>query len=577
MCGKNKLPASGLLLLVTILVATELQGRPQDNGKNRAGSNLLWEFRYNGPGSMGNSDIGKGLCVGSDGNVYCTGQASVNTGSGSDLVIVSMEPDGTFRWDFRYDAGNGFDTGYSIAADRKGNVYAAGDSALSSGDSDFTVVSVDSAGRQRWVYRYDGGARDMDSAFAITVGPDGNIYAGGICTANTAISSDMFLVSLAPDGTERWKQRYNGPANHGDAVWDVTVGGDGNVYICGKASMSSRDDFVVLSFTPTGQYRWGYVYNGTADNEDAANRIIWGGDDNLYIVGKSSETGRSRDLAVVSLTPAGQERWVYLYNGKSNVHDVGHCITFGHDGNLYVGGKTVEPGGDAFSIISLTTAGTERWKWLPTWNGYNGVFSIATDTDSNVYACGWMNKPSGNPRFLHAMGIASTTSTGQERWKLQYNDPDTLSGVCDELVFVKNSGALYTAGMTNGTSGGVEFTILCLDADPIPDVTLGLTPHNPPIVIPATGGTFGYTLTISNKEPQTQSFDAWIDVTLPNSNIYPLLGPFLLTMNPGGTAFWNLNQYVPPLAPAGFYSLNASVGDHPGKVWSKGSFTFEKR
>ncbi len=438
----------GLVLLFTVLLGSEIQSSPQDSGPDRGSANLLWDHRYNGPGSMGNCDIGKGICIGSDGNIYCTGQASVDTSSGSDLVILSLNPDGTERWSHLYDAANGFDMAYAIAADQMGNIYAAGESDRPSTNADFTVVSVDSAGNERWVYQYDGGAHGMDSAFDITVGTDGNIYAGGICTVDETHSYDMCLVSLAPDGTERWVRHYNGPANHGDVVWSVAAGRDGNIYVGGSACMHFWDDFIVASFAPDGLLRWTYVYNGTADNEDSVNQVIEGGDGNFYAVGKTSETGRSRELAVISLTPSGQQRWVYLYNGAAGVHDVGLCITHAPDGNLYAGGKTVEVGGDAFSIISLTTAGDERWTRLPMWDGYNGIYSIVADSESNIYACGWMGeKLNIHPWYRYTIGVASVTSEGNERWRLVYGDPDTVTGISDELVWDADREVAYSVGM----------------------------------------------------------------------------------------------------------------------------------
>lgn len=567
----------GLILLVSLPLVAEIESSPQESGPDRGSANLLWDHRYNGPGSMGNCDIGKGICIGSDGNIYCTGQASVDTSSGSDLVILSLNPDGTQRWSYLYDKANGFDMAYSITTDQMGNVYAAGDSATPGSGSDFTVASVDSAGNERWVYRYDGGAHGMDSAFDITVGLDGNIYAGGICTVDETHSYDMCVVSLAPDGTERWKHCYNGPANHGDTVWSVTAGQDGNIYVAGSACLNFWDDFVVAGFSPAGQLLWFYAYNGASNSEDAARQVIQGGDGNIYAVGKSTQPGRSRDLAVISLTPAGQKRWVYLYDGPQSSHDVGLCLTWGQDGNLYVGGKTVEPGGDAFSIVSLTASGAERWTYLPTWDGYNGVWSIVTDKDSNVYAAGWMGeKFNVHPYYRFSMGLASLTSDGVERWRLIYADPDTETGLCDELVWDEDRGAACAVGMVNAPTGGVEFTVLCVDADPVSDLSIALTPQNPPIVIPASGGTFWYNVAIANNEPDPATFNAWIDTTLPSGNLYPLLGPYVLTMNAGGQRDWDLTQFVPYYAPAGTYSLNAYVGVHPDKVWSGDSFSFEK-
>lgn len=289
-----------LLFVLTFLSLTASGNNP-----------LVWDYRYNGSGATGNSDIGKGICLGPDGNIYCTGQASTDGPGYSDLVIVSLNPDGTERWIYLYDANNQFDMGYAIAADADGNIYAAGDSKPSSNHTDFVVVCVDASGEERWVYRYDGGAYDMDAAFAITVGQDDNIYAAGICTFDPAFKSDICVVSLAPDGTERWTKRFNGGQNESDVAWSITTGANDYVYIAGQISTHTFGDFVVASFTSAGKNRWIHIYNGSENSEDTASMVIEGGDGNIYAVGKASETGKSRELTVVSLTPSGSERWMY--------------------------------------------------------------------------------------------------------------------------------------------------------------------------------------------------------------------------------------------------------------------------
>jgi hypothetical protein len=163
-----------------------------------------------------------------------------------------------------------------------------------------------------------------------------------------------------------------------------------------------------------------------------------------------------------------------------------------------------------------------------------------------------------------------------ERWRLVHSDPDTDVGVCDELVWDADREVACAVGMLSGTSGGVEFTTLCVDGNPRSDVSVTLTPQNPPIVIPASGGAFQYNVAVTNHEPEMAAFDAWIDATVPSGNLHALFGPKMMVLNAGESRNRNLNQYIPPQAPAGTYLLNAHVGAHPDKPWSSDSFSFEK-
>jgi parallel beta-helix repeat protein len=112
---------------------------------------------------------------------------------------------------------------------------------------------------------------------------------------------------------------------------------------------------------------------------------------------------------------------------------------------------------------------------------------------------------------------------------------------------------------------------------PIPNLTITLTPVNPPIVIPASGGSFTFDATMTNNEAISENFDVWIMVRLPNQSWYgPVLGPINLTLPAGGTLTRQRIQNVPGNAPAGSYWYEARVGDHPTVIWDTSGFAFTK-
>ncbi len=111
----------------------------------------------------------------------------------------------------------------------------------------------------------------------------------------------------------------------------------------------------------------------------------------------------------------------------------------------------------------------------------------------------------------------------------------------------------------------------------MPDVTITLTPYNPPIVIPASGGSFDFNAMVMNNEPIPMGFDAWIMVQLPNGSWFgPVLGPVDLMLSSGQSIARDRSQSVPAGAPAGMYTYEGYVGFYPGEVWNSDSFSFEK-
>ncbi len=110
-----------------------------------------------------------------------------------------------------------------------------------------------------------------------------------------------------------------------------------------------------------------------------------------------------------------------------------------------------------------------------------------------------------------------------------------------------------------------------------PPVSVMLTPINPPIQIPSSGGSFNFNVAVTNNATAPQTFDAWIMVTLPNGSQYgPVLGPINLTLPVGMSLNRDRTQAVPASAPAGTYAYTAKVGVYPNEVWDQDNFNFVK-
>jgi len=110
------------------------------------------------------------------------------------------------------------------------------------------------------------------------------------------------------------------------------------------------------------------------------------------------------------------------------------------------------------------------------------------------------------------------------------------------------------------------------------DLTVSLTPANPPIIIPTNGGEFDYSLDIVNNVQNPVDFDVWVDVVLPSGNVYgPIITRTDLTMPAGGSLTRALSQAIPGNAPAGLYLYQVHAGNlQTSAIISEASFPFEK-
>jgi hypothetical protein len=165
--------------------------------------------------------------------------------------------------------------------------------------------------------------------------------------------------------------------------------------------------------------------------------------------------------------------------------------------------------------------------------------------------------------YYHTVSsLVSTCTVGIE-------DADGLIG----LQFLYNELYDQTA-MPLENSFAIKYTT---GSESTSNPAITMTPLNPPVTIPASGGSFDFNIALSNTEATPVTFDAWIMVQLPNASWYgPVLGPVNLTLNGGMSIDRDRVQDVPGAAPAGTYIYEGRVGIYPDEVINSDSFTFEK-
>jgi hypothetical protein len=136
------------------------------------------------------------------------------------------------------------------------------------------------------------------------------------------------------------------------------------------------------------------------------------------------------------------------------------------------------------------------------------------------------------------------------------------------------SGALVLGTATDDAGNTSEFGVPTATGGN-GGVTMSVEPVNPPIVLPPEGGTFRFTVTLTNTTGAPQTIEAWTEVSGP-VNRNPVLGPLRVTLPPGATVARTLTQQVPGMAPAGVYTYAAAIGTFGGPMLTSDGFPFTK-
>jgi hypothetical protein len=101
-------------------------------------------------------------------------------------------------------------------------------------------------------------------------------------------------------------------------------------------------------------------------------------------------------------------------------------------------------------------------------------------------------------------------------------------------------------------------------------VALDLTPDA--TTVPR-GGILGYMGTVINNTSESEDFQYWAEVTLPNGNT-GVLGPWSFSLAPHESRSGHIAHGIPSSAPLGEYTYTGKVGVYPSEVWDQDSFNF---
>jgi hypothetical protein len=160
---------------------------------------------------------------------------------------------------------------------------------------------------------------------------------------------------------------------------------------------------------------------------------------------------------------------------------------------------------------------------------------------------------------------------------------DTRFGVGPDLFAVTladvtGDGRLDLAGTVGlPPSGGPRaLAVVTGLADASVPVSVSAQPVGGPVVIGPGGGSFQFTVTLTNTTGQPQAFQAWSSVTGP-VNREPVVGPQTVTLPAGATVTRTLTQAVPANAPAGQYTYTVNVGTFPGGAFASDAFPVVKQ
>jgi hypothetical protein len=303
-----------------------------------------------------------------------------------------------------YLGGSGTEYGQSIAVDKSGNAYVAGQTnstnfptvnplqPANSGGYDAFVAKLNPSGSALVYSTYFGGGAD-DGGLAIAVDSLGNAYVTGYTNstdfptmnplqATNGGSADAFVTELNPSGSAIVYSTYLGGSGY-DSAMGIAVDSSGDAYVTGVTFSTnfptmnplqpafgggSRDAFVA-QLNPSGSALVYSTYLG-GSSDDVGSGIAVDSSGDAYVAGNTASAnfpitngafqptfGGVIDAFVAKLNSTGSALGYSTYLGGS-IYDYGVGIAVDNSGDAYVTGTTC-------STNFPTTAGA----FQPTYGG----------------------------------------------------------------------------------------------------------------------------------------------------------------------------------------------------------------
>jgi len=491
-----------------------------------------------------------------------------------DYFVAKYNSVGDTIWTAVYNYGQ-WDYLQDIAVDESGNVYATGRSQLSGAGYDIVTVSFDPSGTLRWSQRQLGFGASNDAAGDMTIDSEGNlIVVGGVGTENTG-TTDIATLKYSSDGILIWS-RFHDENSGNDGANKVVLDENDNIYIIGSAD----NNYCTLKYSADGTLLWVNTYDGPQNSLDWGNAIALDSENNVYVTGAAYVANSHPDIATIKYDSSGSEEWVQLYgcSGMDNGSDSGYQIAADIDGNIIVAGESDSwEYADDIVILKYNPDGQTIWEERYTASGgyeSQGVKDMILDEAGSIYLVG--NSNESNYNLFKTLKYASD---GQLLWEETHDYPECSYSAGGYALTLDPVGNVIAAGLATyyGPDTIKRLLLLKYRQDGIVYTELNLIPDEPSIQIPQTGGGFSYTFNLSNYNSATSSMDVWIDVIMPDEDIYsPLLGPIQVDLAVGSTLTRQRDQYVPPNAPPGEYKYIASAGYYLYTIFSSDTIYFEK-
>jgi len=481
------------------------------------------------------------------------------------FVSAAIADPGDTLWTRTY-GGSADDQAYFVQQTSDGGYVITGEtSSFGAVLYDVYLVKTDANGDTLWTRTYGGVLTEI--ARSVQQTSDGGYVIAGYTDSFGAGNLDFYLVKTDANGDTLWTRTYGGSAiDYGYSVQQTMDGG--YVFAGYTYSFGADCDFYLVKTDANGDTLWTRTYGGSAGDVGYSVRQTFDGG---YILTGWTTSSGDYDAYLIKTDANGDTLWTRTYGGSGT--DFGWCVQQTTDGGYIFAGATTSFGAGAADFYLVKTDANGDTLWTRTYGGSAGDigYSVQQTSDGGYVIAGYTDSFGAGSKDFY---LVKTDGNGDTLWTRTYGGSDWEYG---HSVQQTSDGGYIVAGATYSFgAGGDDFWLLKIAGEaPVPDVSIEITPDDPPVTVPQ-GGRFGFAGTLTNNTEDPQVTDAWTMAVGPQKETY---GPFKefadLELEPYQTRTAHFYQRVPNLAPLGFYDYIAYCGDYPSTLTDSSFFQIE--
>jgi len=487
------------------------------------------------------------------------------------FVSAAIADPGDTLWTRTY-GGSGNDRCQSVRQTNDGGYIVAGSTDPSGGENfDFYLVKTDANGDTLWTRTY--GGSNVDYAYSVQQTTEGGYIIAGETRSFAPGWMAVYLVKTDADGDSLWTRAYGGVDwEEGRSVEQTT---DGGYIVAGRTSSFGAGgyDVYLVKTDANGGVLWTRTYGGAANEGTGYERSVQQTSDGGYIIAGYTQSfgAGSADFYLVKTDASGDTLWTRTYGGSSS--DYGESVQQTTEGGYIIAGVTASFGAGSYDVYLVKTDANGDTLWTRTYGGSNvdNGWSVQQTTEGGYIIAGVTASFGAGSDDVW---LLKTGANGDTLWTRTYGGSNVDNGWSVQQT---TDGGYIAAGYTYSFgAGNSDVWLLKIAGEaPVPDVSIEITPDDPPVTVPQ-GGSFGFTGSLTNNTEDPQVTDAWVMAVGPLEGVY---GPFRnfqdLQLGPSQARSAHLNQQVHNRAPLGFYNYIAYCGDYPSTVMDSSSFQVE--